>query len=276
MKTVRPTTSSRRFYQVPDFSLLNKKRPFKSLITGAKKKTGGRSKGRISTRHIGGGAKQLYRQISFGQEKLGVPGKIIAIEYDPNRTAFIALVSYKDGDWRYILAPEGLTVGREIICKEDANFQQPGNRLILKNIPVGVFIHNIEIKPQAGGKIVKGAGTAAQILSQDEKYTFIKLPSKEVRKFLNICYASIGKLAGVSRQFLKLGKAGRSRLLGIRPTVRGKAMNPRDHPYGGGEGRTKRGLKKPKTKWGKITGGRKTRKKNKYSNKFIVKRRKQK
>ena len=274
MKRYKPTTPARRHYTVADQSKITATEPFKPLTHFIHRKKG-RSKGKISVRHKGGGNKKLYREIAFGQEKKGVPGVVKSIEYDPFRSAFIALVSYKDGDWRYILAPEKLQVGDEIICKEDAPLKI-GNRLALKNIPVGTMVHNVELQAGAGGKLGRSAGTLIQVVAQEGNYTYLKLPSSEVRKVSNKCYASIGQLSNIEHNLESLGKAGRVRHLGIRPTVRGSVMNPREHPYGGGEGRTKRGTKRPKDIWGNITGGRKTRKKKKYSDKLIVSRRKKK
>lgn len=253
--------------------VLTKKEPEKKLLK-PKKKTGGRSRttGRITVRHRGGGVKRMYRVINFGQEKLGIPGKVIAIEYDPNRTAFIALVEYQDGDRRYILAPKDIKVGDEIICAEKAEIK-PGNRMKLKYIPIGTEVHNIELVPNQGGKIVRAAGTVAIVVGQEEKYTHLQLPSKEIRKVLNECFASIGQVSNPEHIFEDWGKAGSKRLKGWRPAVRGTAMNPRDHPHGGGEGKTPIGLKYPKTPWGKPARGIKTRKK-KWTDKLIIKRRK--
>ncbi len=274
MKTYKPITPSRRHYQVADSSVITASEPFKPLVF-FKKRSKGRSKGKISMRHKGGGNKKLYRKIYFGQEKKGVPGIVKSIEYDPFRTTYIALISYRDGDWSYILAPKDLKVGDEILCDENAPIKI-GNRLMLKNIPIGTFIHNIEIKPSSKGKIARAAGTYAQLLALDGGYAFLKMPSGEIRKVPENCYASIGQLSKEDHNIVQLGKAGRSRHKGIRPTVRGSAMNAVDHPYGGGEGKTQRGTRKPKDIWGNVTGGRKTRKKKKYSRKLIVERRKSK
>jgi large subunit ribosomal protein L2 len=271
MKTSKPVTPSRRHYQVADSSVLTSSEPFKPLVF-FKKRSKGRSHGRITTRHKGGGNKKLYRKIYFGQEKKGVEGVVKSIEYDPFRTTYIALVSYKDGDWGYILAPKDLKVGDKIICDENAPIEI-GNRLMLKNIPVGTLVHNIEIRPSGKGKIARAAGTYAQLLAIDEGYAFLKMPSGEIRKVPENCYASIGQLSKEEHNIIKIGKAGRARHMGIRPTVRGSAMNAVDHPYGGGEGKTQRGTRRPKDIWGNITGGRKTRKKNKYSKNLIVQRR---
>jgi len=274
IKKYKPTTSSRRHYTVSDYSVLTGEKPFKKL-TSSRKRSVGRSKGRITVRHKGGGNKKLHRDIIFGEQKKGVPGIIKTIEYDPYRSAFISLISYKDGDWRYILAPNNLKVGDKIICDEKTPFKK-GNRLQLKNIPVGSLVHNIEIKVNGGGKLAKSAGASAQVVTQDRKYTHLKMPSSEIRKISDICYASIGQLSNIEHGMVSIGKAGRARHMGRRPKVRGTAMNPVDHPYGGGEGRTQRGTKRPKSIYGKVTGGVKTRKKKKYSNKFIIKKRKKK
>ena len=274
IKRYKPTTPSRRHLTVSDYSVLTGDKPFKKL-TSSKKRSVGRSKGRITVRHKGGGHKKLYREISFGEQKKGIPGIVKTIEYDPYRSSFISLISYKDGDWCYILAPQSLKVGDEIICNEKTPLKK-GNRLELKNIPVGSLVHNIEVKAGGGGKLAKSAGSSAQIITQDGKYTHLKMPSSEIRKVLDICYASLGQLSNIEHGMINIGKAGRSRHLGRRPKVRGTAMNPVDHPYGGGEGKTQRGTKRPKSIYGKVTGGVKTRKKKKYSNKLIIKKRKKK
>ena len=274
IKRYKPTTPSRRHLTVSDYSVLTGDKPFKKL-TSSKKRSVGRSKGRITVRHKGGGNKKLYREISFGEKKKGIPGIVKTIEYDPYRSSFISLISYKDGDWCYILAPQNLKAGDEIICNEKTPLKK-GNRLELKNIPVGSLVHNIEVKAGGGGKLAKSAGSSAQIITQDGKYTHLKMPSSEIRKVLDICYASLGQLSNIEHGMINIGKAGRSRHLGRRPKVRGTAMNPVDHPYGGGEGKTQRGTKRPKSIYGKVTGGVKTRKKKKYSNKLIIKKRKKK
>lgn len=248
-------------------------KPFKSLLTPLPKNSGRNSKGRITVRHQGGGNKKMYRMVDFMENKFNIPGKIETIEYDPNRNAFIGRVIYKDGERRYIILPEGLVVGGEIVASEQAPIKS-GNRLPLKNIPVGTPVHNIELFPQGGGKIVKSAGSSAAVMGLEGKYAILKLPSGEVRKVLAGCYASIGRVSNSEYRTLNIGKAGRQRWLGIRPTVRGTAMNPCDHPYGGGEGRQPRGTRKPKTLWGKVTGGHKTRKSTKWSNALVIKRRK--
>ncbi|MGC8880685.1 MAG: 50S ribosomal protein L2 [Minisyncoccia bacterium] len=274
MKRYKPTTPGRRHYTVEDRQMVTTDEPFKAL-TKTIKKAKGRTKGLVTVRHKGGGNKRIYRKVIFGEEKKGVKGIVKSIEYDPNRSAFIALVSYQDGDWRYILAPNNLKVGDEVICEENAPLKE-GNRLLLKNIPIGTMVHNVEIQPNTSGKLGRAAGTAIQIAGQEGEYTYLKMPSSEIRKVLSSCYASIGQLSNLEHGLVSYGKAGRMRALGIRPTVRGKVMNPREHPYGGGEGRTQRGTKRPKDIYGNVTGGRKTRKKNKYSDKLIVERRKKK
>jgi large subunit ribosomal protein L2 len=273
IKSYKPTTPSRRFITVADYSILSDEKRYKKLVKRLKKHAGRNNQGKITVRHQGGGNKILYRIVDFKQDKFDIPAKVETIEYDPYRTAFIARVLYKDGERRYILAPHGIKVGDTIITSENAPLEI-GMRTIIKRIPVGTFVYNIEIKPKEGGKLVRAAGNSAQILAHENGYTHIKLPSGEIRKVVWDVYASIGQISNPEYNLITLGKAGRSRWLNIRPTVRGSVMNPRDHPYGGGEGRQPRGTRKPKTKWGKITGGRKTRKKNKYSNRLIIKRRK--
>ena len=255
--------------------ILTKKEPEKKLLLPLKKKAGRSSSGRITVRHRGGGVKRLYRIVDFGQEKINVPAKVIAIEYDPNRTSFIALLEYQDGEKRYRLAPHNLKIGDEIICAEKAEIKI-GNRMKLKNIPVGTEVYNIELEPGKGGKLVRGAGTSAKVLSKEEDYVVLQLPSSEIRKVSEECFASIGTVSCPEHRFVKIGKAGRMRHKGIRPTVRGSAMGASDHPHGGGEGRAPIGLKYPKTPWGKPAKGVKTRKKNKVSDKLIISRRKKK
>ena len=274
MKKYKPTSPAKRHFSVVDYSVLTADKPLKKLVS-FKKRQRGRSKGLITSRHKGGGNKKLYREIILGEEKKDLEGIVKTIEYDPFRTTFIALISYRDGDWRYILAPHELKVGEKIICSEKAPIKA-GNRMILKNIPVGTQVHNIETKTLQGGKLSRSAGSAAIIVAQEGQYTFIKMPSSEIRKILSTCYASIGQLSNIEHGLIEIGKAGRSRLMGRRPKVRGSAMNAVDHPYGGGEGKTKRGTKRPKNIFGKVTGGKKTRKKNKYSDKFIIEGRKKK
>ncbi len=253
--------------------ILTKTSPTKSLTHGFKRSVGRNSQGRITMRHKGGGHKRLYREIDFLYNKKEIPAKITSVEYDPNRSAFIGLAVYKDGEKRYVVLPKGVTPGASFIVSATAALET-GNRLPLKAIPVGTFVYNIEIKPNGGSKIARGAGIFAQVVANADKYTNIKMPSGEVRKINEECYACIGTVSNEEHHLENYGKAGRSRWKGIRPTVRGTAMNPVDHPYGGGEGRQGRGTKRPKTMWGKVTGGRKTRAPKKYSNVFIVSRRK--
>ncbi len=273
MKTFKPTSPGVRQMTVTDFSHLSKVKRYKPLTTRLKSRAGRNNQGRITMRHQGGGVKSLYREVDFMQEKIGVPGRVETLEYDPNRTAFIARIVYKDGERRYILAPDGLTVGNVVITEESGSLQI-GHRMQLKNIAVGTFVHNVEIIPGSGGAIGRSAGTSVQVLAHENGYTNLKMPSGEIRKAPWFGYASIGVISNPENNIIVIGKAGRSRHMGVRPTVRGKVMNPRDHPYGGGEGRTQRGLKRPKTKWGKVTGGRKTRNRKKWSNKLILQRRK--
>jgi len=251
--------------------LLTKKEPEKKLLKFIKKKAGRARSGRITVRHRGKGAKRLYRIIDFGQEKLGLQAKVVALEYDPYRTSFIALLEYQDGEKRYILAPQNLKIGDEIIISEKAEIR-PGNRMKLKNIPVGTQLYNIEIEPGKGGKLVRGAGTAARILAQEGKFVHLEMPSSEIRRISQECFASIGMVSRPEHKFTTLSKAGRARHMGRRPTVRGTAMVPADHPHGGGEGRAPIGLKHPKTPWGKPALGKKTRKK-KWTDKYIIQRR---
>lgn len=273
LKIYKPTTPGRRGASKVDTSTLTKKEPEKKLIKYIKKKAG-RSGGQITVRHKGGGAKKLYRQIDFRQDKFDILGKVEALEYDPNRTAWIALICYQDGEKRYILAPQNLKVGDEVISSKNKIEAKVGNRMPLKYIPTGYFIHNIELTPGSGGKIVRSAGTGAVLLAIEKGMAQIRLPSKEIRMVPENCLASIGQVSNPDWQHIRWGKAGRMRRRGIRPSVRGKAMNPVDHPHGGGEGHSPIGLVHPKTPWGKPALGVKTRKKKKWSNKYILKRRK--
>ncbi|HOK35115.1 MAG TPA: 50S ribosomal protein L2 [Candidatus Pacearchaeota archaeon] len=273
MKQKKPTTPGQRGMIVEDYSVLTKKEPEKGLILPLKKHAGRTSSGRITIRHKGGGEKQKYRIVDFGEDKINIPATVKAIEYDPNRSAFLMLLLYQDGEKRYQIAPEGIKVGDKVVCQENAPLKT-GNRLKLKNIIPGSSIFNIELIPGQGGKIVRSAGSKAQILSREGGYVSISLPSKEVRLISEECFATIGQVSNINKRTEVLGKAGKTRHRGIRPTVRGTAMNPPDHPHGGGEGRTTIGLKHPKTPWGKPALGKKTRKKHKFSNRYIVKRRK--
>lgn len=255
-----------------DFRILTKKEPEKRLLLKLQKRAGRAHSGRITMRHQGGGAKQLYRIVDFGQQKINQKGKVVSLEYDPNRTAFIILVQFEDGEKRYQLAPQNIKVGDEIICAEKAEIK-PGNRMKLKNIPVGTQIYNVEIQPDRGGKLVRGAGAAAEVLAHEVKYAQVRMPSSEIRKILQECFATIGAVSRSEHMYMIIGKAGRMRHKGIRPTVRGSAMNPVDHPHGGGEGKAPIGLKHPKTPWGKIAKGVKTRRRR-WTDKFIIARRK--
>ncbi len=254
---------------------LTKKEPEKKLTYRLKNKAGKGGGGRITVHHKGGGVKKLYRDITFNQEKIGQLAKVISVEYDPNRTSFISLLEYSDGDRRYIIAPDGIKVGDEIICDEKAE-NKIGNRMKIKNIPVGTQVHNIELDPGRGGKMIRGAGTSAKIMNQEEKYTHLVLPSSESRMVLGECFASVGQVSFPEHKFIRIKNAGANRRKGIRPTVRGSAKNPVDHPHGGGEGRTGIGLKYPKTPWGKPALGVKTRNKKKWTSKLIIQRRKKK
>jgi large subunit ribosomal protein L2 len=255
------------------FDEITVKEPEKSLLLPLRKNAGRNMQGKLTVRHRGGGHKRMLRKIDFRRDKLGVPGKVVAIEYDPNRTSRLALIQYVDGEKRYILAPLELKVGDVISSGEDAE-PKPGNALPLSAIPAGTLIHNIELYPGRGGQLVRSAGVAAQILSKEDSYALVRLPSGEVRRILSNCRAVIGQLGNVDHQNIVLGKAGRKRHMGWRPKVRGVAMSPRDHPHGGGEGRSPIGMPGPKTPWGKPALGYRTRKKSKPSSKLIVKRRK--
>ena len=271
MKSYKPTTPSRRFMTVVDYSVLTKKKPEKGLTYGRKRMVGRGSSGRITVRHKGGGVKRLYRVVDFRQD-ISIPGQVDAIEYDPNRTAFIALITYKSGEKRYILAPKDLKVGMIVVSSEDAPLEV-GNRLPLNKIPVSYSVHNVELLPGKGGQIVRSAGSSAQILARDAGYIHLQMPSSEVRKVSENCWASIGSVSNSDHNLVVIGKAGRARHMGRRPSVRGSAMNPVDHPHGGGEGRQPIGLPHPKTPWGKPALGVKTRRKKKTTNVFIVRRR---
>lgn len=255
-----------------DYGSLSKVEPVRRLMIKLPKRSGRNTQGRITVRHRGGGSKKLYRVIDFKQSKMDIPGRVESLEYDPYRTAFIARILYQDGERRYILASKNMKVGDKIIGGEKVPLSE-GNRLPLKNIPVGYLVYNAELKKNRGGQLARSAGSYAEVLAHENNFTHLKLSSGEIRKVSWDNFASIGQVSNPDHNFVALGKAGRSRLMGIRPTVRGSAMNPRDHPYGGGEGRALRGTRRPKTKWGKVTGGRKTRKKKKWSNRLIIKRR---
>lgn len=273
IKKYNPTTNGRRNMSVLAYSeILTTDKPEKSLLVPLKKKGGRNNLGKITVRHQGGGNKRKYRLIDFKRNKDGIVGRIASIEYDPNRSAFIALVNYADGEKRYILAPKGIQVGQEIMSGDGADIKV-GNTLELQKIPVGTFVHNIELNPGHGGQLIRAAGTSAQILSREDKYVIIRLASGEMRKILGNCRATIGEVGNSDHELVRIGKAGRTRKLGIRPTVRGSAMNPNDHPHGGGEGRAPVGRRAPMTPWGKIALGVKTRNAKKKSSNLIIRRR---
>lgn len=271
LRTYKPTTPSRRGTVLATFEEVTRRKPEKSLVAPLKRTGGRNSRGKITARRRGGGAKRAYRIIDFKRDNAGIPGKLATIEYDPNRSARIALVQYVNGDKRYILWPHGLQVGDPVEAGPDAAIR-PGNALPLINIPTGTMVHNIEMQPGRGGKIVRGAGTSAQVLARETDYTLIRLPSGEVRRILSKCMATVGQVGNLDHKNIKSGKAGRSRNLGRRPSVRGSAMSPRDHPHGGGEGRSPIGMPGPKTPWGKPALGFKTRN-NKRTDNMIVRRR---
>jgi len=271
IKIYKKNNAGRRNMSIVKSADVSNKKPEKALLAPMKSKAG-RSHGKISVRHQGGGAKRRYRLVDFRQDKFGIPGKIFAIERDPNRSSFIALVHYADGEKRYILASEGMTAGMEIITAENAPVKL-GNRAQVKNIPTGTIICNLELFPGKGGQIVRGAGSGATLTAVDENNAQIKMPSGEIRLVSNKCYATVGQVSNFEHNAIRVGKAGRKRHMGVRPGVRGTVMNPVDHPHGGGEGRQGIGLKHPKTPWGKPALGKKTRKIKRYSNKSIIKRR---
>jgi large subunit ribosomal protein L2 len=272
LKEYRPTSSARRHMTVSDFAELTKAKPEKKL-TRPMKKTGGRNThGHITTRHIGGGHKRRYRVIDWRRDKDGVPAKVAAIEYDPNRTARIALLHYADGEKRYIVAPVGVSVGDTLLSGEAVDIR-PGNTLPIRSIPLGTVVHNIEAQPGSGAKMIRSAGSFGQLMAKEAGYAQIRMPSGEVRKVLEECKATIGQISNVESSSVRVGKAGKSRWLGIRPTVRGLAMNPVDHPHGGGEGKSGQGNPHPVSPWGQKTKGLKTRN-NRRTDKFIVSRRK--
>jgi len=273
IKKYKPTSNGRRNMTASDFAEITTSTPEKSLLAPLKKKGGRNNQGKLTVRHQGGGHKRQYRIIDFKRNKDGIPGRVATIEYDPNRSANIALINYVDGEKRYILAPKNLEVGMEIMSGPEADIKV-GNALPLQNIPVGTVIHNIELKPGKGGQLVRSAGTSAQLLGKEGRYVLVRLNSGEVRLVLATCRATVGQVGNEQHELINIGKAGRSRWLGKRPTVRGSVMNPVDHPHGGGEGRSPIGRKSPMSPWGKPTLGFKTRKKKNKSDKFIVRRRK--
>lgn len=273
IKKYKPTTAGRRGMTVIDYkSQLTTDTPEKSLLKPLSKQGGRNNSGKTTVRHQGGGHKRKYRVIDFKRDKDGIIGTVATIEYDPNRSAFISLINYIDGEKRYIISPQGLKVGDKIISGPEADIKV-GNALPLGKIPVGTFIHNLELQPNGGAKLVRSAGSSAQILGREDKYVIVRLQSGEVRKILSVCRATVGVVGNSDHELVNIGKAGRTRYLGIRPTVRGSVMNPNDHPHGGGEGRTPIGRKAPLTPWGKVAQGVKTRKKKKKSTKLIVRRR---
>lgn len=273
LKNYKPNTPGTRHMTTLDYSDLSKTKPEKSLLVPLNKKSGRNNQGKITVRHHGGGNKRKYRIIDFKRNKDAIPGKVATIEYDPNRTANIALINYADGEKRYIIAPSGLKVGMVIESGEKADIKV-GNAKVLSTIPVGTMVHNIELSPGKGGQLVRAAGTEAQILGREEKYVLIRLSSGEVRKVLGTCRATIGTVGNEDQELVNIGKAGRNRHRGVKPTVRGSVMNPNDHPHGGGEGRQPIGRKNPVTPWGKPALGLKTRKRKNASNRLIVRGRK--
>lgn len=272
IKTYNPYTPSRRNMTGSDFAEITKDTPEKSLVVSLKKNSGRNNQGKITVRHHGGGSRRKYRIIDFKRRKDGIPAKVIGIEYDPNRSANIALICYADGEKAYILAPEGLKDGMTVMSGPTAEAKL-GNCLELKDIPIGAQVHNVELYPGAGGQLVRSAGTSAQLMAKEGKYATLRLPSGEMRMVPIICRATMGVVGNGDHSLIKIGKAGRNRYMGKRPTVRGSAMNPNDHPHGGGEGKAGIGRPGPSTPWGKPALGLKTRKKNKQSNKLIVRRR---
>ena len=271
IRVYKPTSAARRFMSVLTYEEITKKTPEKGLIEYLKKNAGRNNQGKITVRHQGGGNKIKYRVIDFKREKRDIPAKVAAIEYDPNRTAFIALLNYADGEKRYILAPVGLNVGDTVVAGEQADIK-PGNALPIGSIPVGTLIHNVDVKPGRGGQLVRSAGAYAQLMAKEGEYAQVRMPSGEVRKVPMNAYATIGTVGNIDHANVRIGKAGRTRHMGIRPTVRGVVMNPCDHPHGGGEGKSPVGMPAPVTPWGKPALGFKTRKHKKYSNRLIVKR----
>ena len=273
IRVYKPTSPARRLMSVLTFEELTKKAPEKSLTTDLRHRAGRNNQGKITVRHQGGGARRKYRIIDFRRTKDGIPATVKAIEYDPNRTCFIALLYYADGEKAYILAPLGLKVGDTVMSGETADIK-PGNCLAIKDIPLGTLIHNVEFKVGRGGQMVRSAGTAAQVMAKEGAYAQIRLPSGEVRKVSMLARATIGQVGNTDHSNVRIGKAGRSRHMGIRPTVRGVVMNPVDHPHGGGEGKSPVGMPAPMSPWGKPTQGVKTRKHRKYSDKMIASKRK--
>ena len=271
IKRYKPTSPARRFMSVSAFSEITTNQPEKSLLVSLNKTGGRNNQGKITVRHIGGGNRQKYRIIDFKRNKDNVPARVASIEYDPNRSANIALLNYADGEKRYIIAPLGLTVGDVVMSGETADIKA-GNCLPLANIPVGTLVHNIELQPKKGGQLVRSAGVAAQLMGKEGKYAILRLPSGEMRYVLVSCRATIGQIGNLDHEIVRVGKAGKTRHQGVRPSVRGVVMNPNDHPHGGGEGKSPVGMPSPVTPWGKPALGYKTRKKKNASNKLIIKR----
>ena len=271
LRARKPTTPGQRGMILQTSEDITRRKPKKSLLRPLRKKAGRNSSGKITVRHRGGGHKRRFRVIDLKRDKFGIPGKVDSIEYDPNRSARIALIKYPDGDWRYILAPQGLSVGDDVEAGEKAQVRL-GNALPLKAMPTGTMVHNVEMRPGRGGQIVRSAGTSAQVLATEDRYTLLRLPSGEMRNILSECMATVGQLSAIDHKNIKLGKAGAKRHRGWRPTVRGVVMSPRDHPHGGGEGRSPIGMPGPKTPWGKPALGYRTRR-NKSTDRFIVRRR---
>ncbi len=272
IKVYKPTTNARRDMSVTDYSELSKVAPERSLLVPLSNKSGRNSYGRITVRHRGGANRRKYRVIDFKRDKFGVPAEVLTLEYDPNRSAHIALVKYEDGEKRYIIAPAGLSVGDKIMAGPEADIK-PGNALPLINIPTGTFVHNVELYPGRGGQLARAAGNAAQLMAKEGPYALLRLPSGELRNVPNGCMATVGVVGNTDHENVKIGKAGRKRHMGWRPTVRGSVMNPNDHPHGGGEGKSPIGRPGPVTPWGKPALGYKTRKTKKASDKLIIKRR---
>ncbi len=272
IKVFKPTTNARRNMSVTDYSVLSKVAPEKSLLAPLKKKSGRNSYGRITVRHRGGGNRRKYRIIDFKRQKFDVPGKVATLEYDPNRSAFIALVEYEDGEKSYIIAPNGVKVGDVVVAGESADIK-PGNALPLSSIPTGTFIHNVELYPGRGAQLARAAGNMAQLMAKENGMALLRLPSGELRNVPAACMATIGQVSNTDHENVKIGKAGRKRNMGWRPTVRGSVMNPNDHPHGGGEGKSPVGRPGPCTPWGKPALGYKTRKHHNRSDKYIVRRR---
>jgi large subunit ribosomal protein L2 len=273
IKHYKPTSAGRRLHSVTDYSVLNKRvKTPKSLVLSKSKSAGRNNQGKITIRHIGGGHKQKVRIVDMDRTKMNIPAKVQTVEYSPSHSAFISLLAYRDGEKKFILAPDGLKVGQTIITAERADIK-PGNRMMLKNLPVGTNVHNVELMSGRGGKVARAAGTYGIVQASEGDYVLIRMPSKEIRRIPSSAYATVGQVSNVDWMYVRIGKAGRMRHMGVRPTVRGKAMNPVDHPHGGGEGHNPIGLKYPKTPWGKHALGVKTRNRKKSSSKFIVKRR---